>query len=38
MCQLAAAALQHAKDSGRNRCEIRCLEPAPEGAAVAAEV
>ena len=40
MCQLAAAALQHAKDSGRNRCEVRCLEPAPEGVGVgvAAEV
>jgi diguanylate cyclase len=30
MSELAAAALAHAKETGRNRCEVRLLQPAAE--------
>ena len=35
MTELAAAALAHAKDTGRNRSEVRLLQPAAEAEPVA---
>ena len=30
MLKVAASAVQHAKDAGRNRCLVRCMEQPPE--------
>jgi diguanylate cyclase len=35
MLELSASALAHAKNTGRNRCEVRLATPTPEGVALA---